>query len=394
MPWVILGSAFAINFTIIAAMSSVPPMEHILKEQLHLTHAQTSLLFTAPIIMMIALSLPAGILADRIGIRKAAGISAIIAIIGSLLRGTATDYSSLLAFTFIYGAGLSQILPNLPKLVSTLVPQERAGMATGIFSAGSYAGLALPLAITMSVIFPITNTFQGTFIIWTIPAIIATIVWWRVIPDYYPSNTSSEPLNQSRLQFSQVLRNKTLWLLAVALGLHHFFNWTWAAWTPALMMQKGATPEQAAFIASITMWAAILSVLLLSRLSDRLGLRKPFILGPFIILALASWGITYTTIPMSWSIMFLIGMVHGIRFATIMVLPVELMPKESVGVASGLVLSVSYIGGIIGPLVGGYIFDLTGSIDMSFIILAAVQVVGAVIAFRLPETGARASLNK
>ncbi len=81
-------------------------MEHILKEELLLTHAQTSLLYSIPILMIGVVAIPTGFIADRVGVRKAAGIGAIMIAVGSILRGTATDFSSLLAFTFIYGTGL------------------------------------------------------------------------------------------------------------------------------------------------------------------------------------------------------------------------------------------------------------------------------------------------
>lgn len=119
MPWTILGSASLLGFAMFSPMFCVPPMEHILKEELLLTHAQTSLLFSAPILMLAAVAIPAGLIADRIGIRKAASIGAIIIAVGTILRGTASDASSLLAFSFVYGVGLGWSFPSLPKLVSS-----------------------------------------------------------------------------------------------------------------------------------------------------------------------------------------------------------------------------------------------------------------------------------
>lgn len=161
--------ASLLGFAIMSPMFCVPPMQHILKEELLLTHAQTSLLFTAPILMLVALAIPGGIIADRIGAKKAAGIGIIIVAVGTMLRSVATDAPSLLAFTFIYGAGFGLSYPNLPKLVSRRVPREKAGIATGIFSAGLIGGATVALAITMPLVFPITNTTQGVFFIWGIP---------------------------------------------------------------------------------------------------------------------------------------------------------------------------------------------------------------------------------
>ena len=57
-------------------------MEQLLKEQLQLTHAQTSFLYTGPIAMLVIMAIPGGLIGDRIGARKAAGIGVIIIVIG------------------------------------------------------------------------------------------------------------------------------------------------------------------------------------------------------------------------------------------------------------------------------------------------------------------------
>ena len=394
MPWTILGSAILLAFAMFSPMFCVPPMEHILKAELLLTHAQTSLLYTAPLMMIIAVAIPAGFISDRIGVRKAAGIGVIIIAVGTILRGTATDASSLLAFTFVYGIGLGWCYPMLPKLISTWVPREKAGMATGIYSAAMHVGVALALAITMSLVFPITNTFQGVFFIWSIPPIAAAISWWILVKEPPSKSICVEPTSKGNILFRQVLQNKNLWLVTILLLLEDFFFYTWTGWAPTLMMMKGATPDQAGLIASITIWAGIPTVLFMPRLASKLGLRKPFLWGPSIVLALAAWGARHITLAMSWPLMALVGVADLTRYVIILALPIELMSPEEVGTASGLMLSVGSVGGIIGPLIGGHILDLTGSLDLSLLVLVGVSIAAVGIAFRLPETGPKARVKQ
>ena len=92
--------------------------------------------------------------------------------------------------------------------------------------------------------------------------------------------------------------------------------------------------------------------------------------------------------------MALVGATHHTRLATILMLPVELLPKEAVGRASGVIFSIGFVGGTIGAFMGGYILDLTGSLDLSLLILVVLSIVAAVIAFQIPETGTRAKLRK
>lgn len=369
-------------------------MEHILKAELLITHAQTSLLYSIPILMIGAVAIPAGVIADRIGVRKAAGIGAIMIAVGSILRGTATDFSTLLAFTFIYGVGLGWTWPNLPKLVSTWVPREKAGMATGIYSAAMHVGLALALAITIPLVFPITNTFQGVFFIWSIPPIVAAILWWVLVKEPPRSSIHGEPVSRDNTPLRRVLRNKSLRLAAILFLLEAFFFYTWIGWAPALMMLKGATPDLAGLITSITIWVGIPTVLFVPQLAYKLGLRKPFLWVPSIVLALATWGAMHITLAMSWPLMALVGVADFTRYVIILALPIELMSPEEVGTASGLMLSVGSVGGIIGPLIGGHILDLTGSLDLSLLVLVGVSIATVGIAFRLPETGPKARGKK
>jgi cyanate permease len=385
----ILGIASLMGVSIWAPMICVPPMEHILKEELLLTHAQASLLFTIPFLMLIVMSIPGGLIADRIGVRKAAGIGIIIIALGTVLRGTANSASSLMAFTFIYGVGVGLSFLNLPKLISVWVPKEKATVATGVYASATIACEALVMATTMPLIFPLTNTFQGVFYIWSIPPIVTAILWWVLIREPPHENIPGEPVSSSNASFHQILRNKNLWLVAILRLLFQFLWNGWAAWVPALMMLKGATEDVAGVIGSIFIWAGIPSVLLMPRLSYKVGLKKPFIWVPAITLALAAWGAMYISIPLSWPFMVLVGVALNTQVPMVLALPIEMMSKEEVGRASGLIFSVSSTGGFIGPLIGGYILDLTGSLDQFLLVLVGVSVAAAAIAFRIPETGSR-----
>ena len=158
-------------------MFGMPPMEHLLTEELLLTHAQTSLLYAAPNLMIIALAIPAGIVADKVGVKKTVGLGVSILAVGAMLRGIASDATSLLGLTFVYGVGLGWLFPNLPKLVGTWLPREKVGAGTGIYSMGMFVGTAWPLAGTLSLVFPMTGSYQGVLLVWGIPAVVAALLW-------------------------------------------------------------------------------------------------------------------------------------------------------------------------------------------------------------------------
>jgi len=339
--------------------------------------------------MMALMAIPGGIIADRIGIKKAVSIGTFVIAGGALSRAFATDYSSLLAFNLVYGIGLGLVFPNLPKVVSALVPRERAGIATGLYGAGLMAGGALALALTVPLVLPVTGTIQGVFLLWSIPSIVAAVLWWVVAAMHSNPVPGNTPVPRYSLAVREVLSSRNLWLVAILLLLHNFFIYTWIGWAPLMIRQTGATTELAGVISSLALWIAVPVALLVPRIAFRLGVRKPFLWGPGIVMALAAVAAIYNTLILSWFLMLLVGIANSVRFPTILALPVEMTAKEMVGMASGLMISIGYIGAIIGPLLGGYILDLTASLKICMIMLIAVSIGTAIVSFILPETGCR-----
>ncbi len=397
MPHLVLISAMLLAIAMWAPLLCIPPMEYILKEQLQITHAQTSLLYSIPLWMVGVVALPAGLIADRIGFRKAGGIGAILIAVGSLLRCTTTDASALLAFTFIYGVGFGFAFASLPKMISAWVPREKAGIATGVYSAGIFIGQALALTLTIPFVFPLTNSVQGVFFIWSIPAIVAAVIWWTLLKEPPSKSLKVESMPRSNVFFRQLLsktlKNKNLLLLSSFHALHLFFYYTWAGWSPTLVMSKGGTPELAGYISSLTFWVAIPAAFIIPRLAHRAGLRRPFLLASAIMMAIAALAWNHISLDTSWLTMVLVGLADCAILVTVLALPLEMVPEEEAGAAGGLMITAGHIGGPIGPLVGGHILDITGSLNRALFVLLGVAIAMICMSFRLPEIGPKGRDN-
>ncbi len=158
-----------------------------------------------------------------------------------------------------------------------------------------------------------------------------------------------------------------------------------------MLILKGAKPDIAGLISSITVWVSIPAAFFMTRAAYKMGVRRPFLWIPSIILAFAAWGAIHMNLTISWLIMALVGVAEVTRFATVLALPVDIMSKRQVGIASGLVMSIGYAGGFIGPWITGRIMDITKNFDISLLILVGISIASVGIAFKIPETGAKAS---
>ena len=205
-----------------------------------------------------------------------------------------------------------------------------------------------------------------------------------------PSISNANDIMENKVPLREVLGNKSLWMVAIYFFLCSFFFFNWMAWAPALMMERGASPDTAALISSMIMWVTIPTLLLLPRLVHKLGLRKPLLWIPSIILALTPLWAMHITVNTGWLLMIAVGVLDSTRTVTINTLPIEIMPSEAVGTGSGLVSAMGMAGGVVGPMIGGYILDLTGSIDTALMVMIWVSVAAVLIIFRIPETGPKA----
>jgi len=86
------------------------------------------------------------------------------------------------------------------------------------------------------------------------------------------------------------------------------------------------------------------------------------------------------------------GFAHGGFFAVMSPLVAELFGTVSHGVNFGMVLFLSQIGGAIGPVITGRIFDVAHSYQLAFLILIAASVWGTYSEHHTNQ--ARFSLNK
>ena len=387
MPWQVLTIGLLMAFGMWLPLLVVPAVEDVIGQQLTISHTLTALLFSAPVAMLALVAIPGGFLTDRIGIKRAVGIGAAVLAAGSALRGVSPNFPTLMGSTLLYGLGLGLCFPNLPKLARHCTPRERSNITVGMFTVAILVSGAVSLTTARAVIYPLAHSFQGVFFISSIPAIVAALLWWIFIHDPPCESAGVQTVGLGLAALRKIITRADLWLVAALFLLHNIVLYTLLGWMPAFLVSIGARTASAGLITSVSLWAGTLSIVFLTRLSTKLGRRKPFLWGPSILLIFATYAVLLVNLALSWVLMFFIGVAAAIRFAMTLALPVEIVSPEQSGSASGLVMSVGYVGALAGPVISGIILDSTDSFHWVFISLSVVSAVTAGIAFAIPETG-------
>jgi CP family cyanate transporter-like MFS transporter len=386
IPAKVLAIGLLLAFGIFMPLFVVPPLEDVIRQQMAISHAQAALLYSLPVAMLALLAIPAGFLADTIGLKKSVGLGALIVTAGSALRAISSQYSVVLAFTLLYGVGLALCFPNVPKLARSYGSRQRSHFTVSLLIAGILASGGLILTIARPVMYPLTGTFQGVFLLSTVPIFVALILWWPLISGPPPEAAGVEGKEIDTRTLKAIVTRKDLWLVSVFFWLHNFVLYTFVGWLPQYLINIGVGSDSSGLITSLTFWIGIPSVILLGRLSSKLGRRKPFLWGSSILLIVAMYAALLTNATLSWVLVLFVGAANAIRFSTILSLPIEMVHPGQAGTASGMVMSVGYIGALVGPVIGGIILDSTGNYEWIFLSLVIVSALATVLVFLLPET--------
>lgn len=388
---IILICSWLVIFAAYISVLCVSPVLNIIINELNLTSSQAGFLYSAPVITLAIFAFIGGFLGDNIGPRTVAGLGITVLSISSILRGISPNFLVLLLLNLIVGIGWGLIFPSLPKLVKLWFPDRLSGTATGIYSTGVFAGGTLALSLTVPFVLPLMGSWRGTFYFWGIIAGLITIIWWVFARE--PSSFKDNKVDSARFSkriLIEVLKNKYIWLVAIYFAFAaNITFYTITGWFPTFFVDKGISEAGAGLLTSLTTLAGLPAVFLVPFASDKLGLRKPFLWISCLIATLGFIGIIYTSYNLDFMLMIVLGITLTATYVMSLFLPLELVRPECAGTASGVVISIGYIGGAMGPLIAGRLKDTTGTLIPSIIMLAILTFISMILVFFIPETGFR-----
>jgi nitrate/nitrite transporter NarK len=391
---VMLALGFLATLNMHLLLFSYSPLVHNIADELTLTNAEAGFLFSASILTLMLFRIPWGMLLDRKGLRTTMGFALALMGVFGLLRGFAVDYATLLATQVLIGVALSGIIPAIPKLVSYSFPREKVGLATGICLAGFPIGDFLAVGVTPFLV-ETGSGWRQVFQVYGVWALLLIFLWWK-FADGEPRNMKAITPNSPSVKrdFAKLLRMKEVWLLT---GLYFCAGGcydTMLLWLPDVLQFEGLNPFTASLVASMLPAGFLFSAIAVGAFSDKLGLRKPFVLlmgvvsGPVLYLAGTVAG------AVAYVGAFLVGLCTVGVLTLVLAVPVE-MPRLAPFLSSalGVVASVGNAGSFLLPTLVGQLRDVSGTFLISMVVLAVVGEGMFALGLMLPETGRKAKTN-
>jgi len=343
-------------------------------QDLGLSPAQKGWMVAVPILSGSLLRIPLGLLADRIGSRRA-GIALLAALFVPLLVGWrwAESFPALLTTGLMLGAGGASFAVALP-LASRWYPPERQGLAMGIAAAGNSGTVVTNLLAPRlaSIV-----GWHGVFGLAMIPLAVVLVAFVALAEE----SPSRSPVGQAT-GTRRLVREADLWWFCAFYAVTFGGYVGLSSFLPIFLRdQYAVTPVEAGYLTAAAALAGSVARPIGGILSDRVGGVR--LLSVILLVVAGAYGLASRLPPLSAMVAILVaamialGMGNG---AVFQVVPQRY--RSRIGAATGIIGALGGLGGFALPMVLGTVKQASGSFGPGFLALAAMAL-SAAVALRL-----------
>jgi sugar phosphate permease len=378
--WLVLTASFAtvfIHYNIRLGYGILMP-EMI--QSLQITKAQAGTIASSFYLAYSIFAPILGFMADRVNARILLVVFPAVFSVGTFFMGKPqTLFQACLSF-FVVGVGASALWTPVVTLVQRWFESRRRGMALGILSFSYAIGYGI-----LGIVLPLLVAQYGWRACWFLLAAVAILLvplngmfirskpqdlhlkpWGEGIKTI-PQSPEEPPL--SIIPLRTLLRWPSLWLT----GISYFFI-AFSAYGVNLFIVTYGNLElkypfaQAARLASAIAFSGIPGALLLPILSDFIGRKRCLVFisaGMTVSILLIIWA------GSTWSALMAAVSVYGVFYASVWPMyaaaAADFFPREATGTVLGFWTIFYGCSLALAPVAGGYIADVTGTFDYSFL---------------------------
>jgi MFS family permease len=319
----------------------------------------TGVVASASTIPGILVSLPVASLSDIYGRKKFILIAGFIFASAPFLYLLITVWWQLILVRFYHGFATAIFVPVAEASIAELFPTKR-GERISLFSSATNIGRVIAPALGGYILFA-TNNFHTLYLCVAIAGVTALVMALPFLKERKQIISTRQP--NARETVKKIFHG---WRILIhtrgALTVSFVQASLYYVYGSAEFFLAGYLPEVARldkFLTGIII-ASIIGIAIfarpyMGRLSDKIGRRKPIILG-CIISAAPMLVIPFVT---SFWALLLLALIYGFGFASVTsstpALISELTPKELVGTSMGFLDTIMDVGQALGPIISGLI---------------------------------------
>ncbi len=400
--YVIVAAGLLASVFMIGAFSSFGVFFKPLSSEFGWTRAMTSAAVSIATIVMGFSSLVNGRLTDKYGPKIVLMVCGFLMGAGVLLVSRVSALWQLyLFYGLLVGSGMSAADVTITATVVRWFVKRR-GMMAGITKVGAGIGIMVG---SLWANWLISNcgwrnayTILGSTIL---VGVISMALFFKRDPSQIgalPDGATELPVTGSKAnprQFSlrEAMSTRQFWLFAAIWFSFMFCIQLVIVHIVPHATDVGISATIAATIIGVIGAFSILGRLGLTSLSDILGTRTAYMISFFLLVVAFIWLQFAREVWMFYLFAALYGTAHGASFALLSPMVAGLFGLGSLATILGVILFVGTFGGLISPMLAGWIFDIMGSYQLAFLILVVFSIVGLILVSQLKPTGSKGGAN-
>ncbi|MGE7885070.1 MFS transporter [Bacillus sp. NPDC094077] len=317
-----------------------------------------------------------GILSDKIGRKSVFIITLLLFSIGSGLTALTTTLAMFLVLRFLIGMGLGGELPVASTLVSESVEAHERGKIVVLLES-FWAGGWLIAALISYFIIP-KYGWEVAMVLSAVPALYALYLRWNLpdSPRFQKVEKRPSVIENIKSVWSGEYRKATimLWILWFCVVFSYYGMFLWL---PSVMVLKGFSLIKSFQYVLIMTLAQLPGYFTAAWFIERLG--RKFVLVTYLIGTACSaylFGVAD-----SLTVLIVAGMLLSFfnlgAWGALYAYTPEQYPTVIRGTGAGMAAAFGRIGGIIGPLLVGYLVASQASLSLIFTIFCGSILIGA-----------------
>jgi len=342
------------------------------------------------LILMGAVGVLFGRLNDSLGPRKILLVSGLFLACGYLLMSQLQAGWQLYVFYGLFvGVGLSSHDVVTLSTVARWFKKRRSTM-TGVVKAGTGTGQFLIPLLASALI--LATGWRSTYIVISAVILVVYVIASRLVrraPEdmgLLPDGDATPDVDSAQtrgLQFGQAVRTPQLWLCSVAYPCITFGTMTVLVHIVAHGSDIGMSATNAAVVVSIIGGVSVAGRLALGAVGDRIGSRRAFLVWFIFLLSALAWLQFADSGWMLYVFGVVYGFAHGGFYTVLSPTVAELFGLKAHGAIFGFVYFFGTIGGALGPVVSGRIFDVQHTYESAFMLVLGLAVVALLLMLRV-----------
>jgi len=376
---VLLLLSVCINYIDRGSLSVAAP---VLSEEFSLSPRQLGYLLSAFFWSYTGLQLVVGWLVDRGDVKRVYAVGFLVWSLAMAATGLANSFTALFAARLVLGVGESVFLPSVSRIVVRLFPSERRGLPNALVDVGTKIGPALSIYLGGMLLrdYGWRALFIGiglTSLLWLLP-------WLYAMPSEPPQPSEHRAPGPDMME---ILARREAWgtsLGMFALGYVWIFLLTWLP--SYLVKERNYSLDQMAVLGSLPFLGMAIASLTGGWASDRwiargrapTRVRKAFALVGLLscaVLMLPAALAANQSVSMGFLIASCVSL--GIFTSNVWAITQTLAGVEAAGKWTGIQNFVGNMGGVISPVIAGWIVEQTRSFFLAFAVAAFVLLLGA-----------------